>query len=83
MAGTRIQKGRWRWGDFIGAGRIFPPLGSWREPFLQALGPDRGKRCEPAHTRRVAEKIASLRGLSLEETARATSQAAEKFFRLQ
>jgi len=50
-------------------------------PYL-APDPDRGKRCEPAHTRRVAEKIASLRGLSLEETARATTQAAEKFFRL-
>ena len=51
-------------------------------PYL-APDPDRGQRCEPAHTRRVAEKIASLRGLSLEETARATTEAAEKFFRLQ
>ena len=61
------------------------PLGSFFVetdcPYL-APDPDRGKRCEPAHTRRVAEKIASLRGLSLEETARATTQAAEKFFRL-
>ncbi|MFM8653471.1 MAG: TatD family hydrolase [Verrucomicrobiota bacterium] len=59
------------------------PLGSFFVetdcPYL-APDPDRGKRCEPAHTRRVAEKIASLRGLSLEETARATTQAAEKFF---
>ena len=62
------------------------PLGSFFLetdcPYL-APDPDRGQRCEPAHTRRVAEKIASLRGLSLEETARATTQAAEKFFRLQ
>ena len=62
------------------------PLGSFFVetdcPYL-APDPDRGQRCEPAHTRRVAEKIASLRGLSLEETARATTQAAEKFFRLQ
>jgi len=61
------------------------PLGSFFVetdcPYL-APDPDRGKRCEPAHTRRVAEKIAALRGLSLEETARATTQAAEKFFRL-
>ena len=62
------------------------PLGSFFVetdcPYL-APDPDRGKRCEPAHTRRVAEKIASLRDLSLEETARATTEAAEKFFRLQ
>jgi Tat protein secretion system quality control protein TatD with DNase activity len=30
----------------------------------------------------VAEKISSIRGLPLEETARATTEAAEKFFRL-
>ena len=61
------------------------PLGSFFVetdcPYL-APDPDRGKRCEPAHTRRVAEKIATLRGLSLEETARATTEAAEKFFLL-
>ena len=61
------------------------PLGSFFVdtdcPYL-APDPDRGKRCEPAHTRRVAEKIAALRGLTLEETARATTEAAEKFFRL-
>ena len=60
------------------------PLGSFFVetdcPYL-APDPDRGKRCEPAHTRRVAEKIAALRGLTLEETARATTDAAEKFFR--
>ena len=49
-------------------------------PYL-APDPERGKRCEPAHTRRVAEKIATLRGQTLEETARTTTQAAEKFFR--
>jgi len=62
------------------------PLGSFFVetdcPYL-APDPDRGQRCEPAHTRRVAEKIASLRGLTLEETARTTTEAAEKFFRLQ
>ena len=61
------------------------PLGSFFVetdcPYL-APDPDRGKRCEPAHTLRVAEKIAALRGLSLEETARATTEAAERFFRL-
>ena len=44
--------------------------------------PHRGKRCEPAYTRWVAEKVAFLRGQSLKEIARETSLAAEKFFRL-
>lgn len=50
-------------------------------PYL-APAPHRGKRCEPAHTRLVAEKIAEVRGVSLEETARQTTLTAEKFFRL-
>lgn len=50
-------------------------------PYL-APTPFRGKRCEPAHTRLVAESIATARGISLEEVARATTQTAEEFFRL-
>jgi TatD DNase family protein len=50
-------------------------------PYL-APAPHRGKRCEPAHTRLVAEKIAELRGIPLEEVAAATTRAAEMFFRL-
>lgn len=50
-------------------------------PYL-APAPFRGKRCEPAHTRLVAEEIARARGISLEELAKATTQAAEEFFRL-
>jgi TatD DNase family protein len=42
--------------------------------------PHRGKRCEPAYTRLVAERVASLRGTTLEEIARETTSAAEKFF---
>ncbi len=49
-------------------------------PYL-APAPFRGKRCEPAHTRLVAESIASARGISLEEIARATTATAEQFFR--
>ncbi len=49
-------------------------------PYL-APGPFRGKRCEPAHTRLVAESIAAARGISLEEVARATTATAEEFFR--
>lgn len=62
------------------------PLGSFFVetdcPYL-APEPDRGKRCEPAHTRQVAERIASLRNLPFQEISRATTQAAESFFRFQ
>ena len=49
-------------------------------PYL-APAPDRGKRCEPAHTRRVAEQIAQLRGVPLEKIAGRTTQTAREFFR--
>ncbi|HYR57492.1 MAG TPA: TatD family hydrolase, partial [Chthoniobacteraceae bacterium] len=49
-------------------------------PYLAPV-PHRGKRCEPAHTRLVAEKIATLRNESLDELAASTTQTAERFFR--
>jgi TatD DNase family protein len=49
-------------------------------PYL-APEPFRGKRCEPAHTRIVAETIAAARGISLEEIGLATTTTAESFFR--
>jgi TatD DNase family protein len=49
-------------------------------PYL-APAPDRGKRCEPAHTRRVAEQIAALRNVPLEEIAARTTETAREFFR--
>ena len=49
-------------------------------PYL-APTPFRGKRCEPAHTRLVAETIASARGMSLEDLARTTTATAEGFFK--
>jgi len=50
-------------------------------PYLAPV-PFRGKRCEPAHTRIVAETIAAARGIPLQEVAGATSETAERFFRL-
>lgn len=50
-------------------------------PYLAPV-PFRGKRCEPAYTRLVAESIADARGITLEEIAEATTETAEKFFRL-
>jgi len=49
-------------------------------PYL-APTPFRGQRCEPAHTRQVAEKIAALRNQPLEHIAAITTATAEAFFR--
>jgi TatD DNase family protein len=50
-------------------------------PYLAPV-PFRGKRCEPAYTRLVAEKVAELRGCSLEHIAAATEKTAAGFFKL-
>jgi TatD DNase family protein len=49
-------------------------------PYLAPV-PHRGKRCEPAYTRLVAERIAALRGTTLDEVAARTSGNADDFFR--
>src|SRR5436309_5878982 len=49
-------------------------------PYLAPV-PFRGKRCEPAYTRIVAETIASARAVPLEEIAEATTETAGRFFR--
>ena len=49
-------------------------------PYLAPV-PFRGKRCEPAYTRLVADSIATARGISLEDVAEMTTQTAEEFFR--
>ena len=49
-------------------------------PYL-APAPFRGQRCEPAHTRLVAESIAAARGVSLDDIAHATTATAESFFK--
>ena len=48
-------------------------------PYL-APHPYRGKRNEPAYVKLVAEQIAELKGISLEEVAKATTENAKKFF---
>ena len=50
-------------------------------PYLAPV-PHRGKRAEPAHTRLVAEKIAEVRGTTLEKIAAATETTANGFFKL-
>ncbi|MDX2080702.1 MAG: TatD family hydrolase [Terrimicrobiaceae bacterium] len=49
-------------------------------PYLAPV-PHRGQRCEPAHTRLVAEKIAEIRGLAFSDFAAATEANANTFFR--
>ncbi len=49
-------------------------------PYLAPV-PFRGKRCEPAHTRLVADSIAAARGINAEELSRSTTETAENFFR--
>jgi len=48
-------------------------------PFL-APAPHRGKRCEPAYVKEIAEFAARVRNCSLEELSAATCQTADRFF---
>ncbi|MBI4326983.1 MAG: TatD family hydrolase [Chloroflexi bacterium] len=48
-------------------------------PFLAPL-PYRGKRCEPAYVREIAQVVAQVKQCSVEELSRATCATAEKFF---
>lgn len=48
-------------------------------PFLAPI-PYRGKRCEPAYVKEIAETVAQVKGCSLEELSNATCEAAHQFF---
>jgi TatD DNase family protein len=64
--------------------RVVAPDGYMVEtdcPYLAPV-PFRGKTCEPAHVRLTAEKIAELRGDSVDALASSTEEAVRKFFRL-
>jgi TatD DNase family protein len=49
-------------------------------PYLAPV-PYRGKRCEPAYVKEIAEVAASVKGCSMEELSKATCATAEEFFR--
>jgi len=48
-------------------------------PFLAPV-PYRGKRCEPAYVREIAEQAAGVRNCSLEELSESTCETARRFF---
>ncbi|MFN8377073.1 MAG: TatD family hydrolase [Anaerolineae bacterium] len=50
-------------------------------PFLTPI-PYRGQRNEPAYVRLVAERLASVRGMSMDDIAAATTANTERLFRL-
>jgi TatD DNase family protein len=50
-------------------------------PYLTPV-PHRGKRNEPAHVSLVAEEVARVRGIPLEEVAVRTTEGASALFRL-
>jgi TatD DNase family protein len=48
-------------------------------PYMAPM-PHRGKRCEPAYVREIAETVATVRGLTLAELSRITGETAVAFF---
>jgi len=50
-------------------------------PFM-APEPFRGKRCDPGYLYRMAERLAELRGISVEEVHRITTENAKRLYRL-
>ena len=50
-------------------------------PYMAPV-PMRGKQNEPAYVRYVAEKVAEIKGISLEEVAEQTSRNAEELYAL-
>jgi TatD DNase family protein len=60
------------------------PLGQFMvetdSPFLAPI-PYRGKRCEPAYVKAIAEKVAEVKSVSLDALSEATCATARQFFR--
>ena len=48
-------------------------------PYMAPV-PTRGKRCEPAYVREIAETVATVRGVTLAELSQTTCETAEAFF---
>jgi TatD DNase family protein len=66
------------------AARAFPLerlLVETDSPYLAPI-PYRGKKCEPSMVRMTAQKLAEVKGLAIEEIAKATTANAKRVFRL-
>ena len=50
-------------------------------PYLAPV-PYRGKQNQPAYTREVCEYVAALKGVSIEEMARVTTENFERLFKI-
>jgi TatD DNase family protein len=50
-------------------------------PYLAPM-PHRGKKCEPSMVRLTAQKLAEVRGLTLDEVSRVTTENARRVFRI-
>jgi TatD DNase family protein len=44
--------------------------------------PHRGKKCEPSMVRLTAQKLAEVKGLTLDEVSRVTTENARRVFRI-
>jgi TatD DNase family protein len=71
----------WRLDDAIRETPIDRLLLETDGPYLAPV-PHRGKRNEPAFVRQVAERIAAVRGVSVEELVAATGENARRVFQL-
>ncbi len=71
----------WRLDDAVRETPIDRLLLETDGPYL-APAPHRGKRNEPAFVRQVAERIAAVRGVSVEELVAATGENARRVFQL-
>lgn len=70
--------------DLQECARVFPLdrlMVETDSPYLAPI-PMRGKKCEPSMVKFTAQKLAELKGVSLEEVARVTSTNAKKLFRI-
>jgi TatD DNase family protein len=71
----------WRLDDAVRAVPLDRLLLETDGPYLAPV-PHRGTRNEPAYVRRVAERIAAVRGLAVESLIAATGENATRVFRL-
>ncbi len=70
--------------DLRTCARVFPLehlMVETDSPYLAPI-PMRGKKCEPSYVRWTATQLAEVKGLTLEEVARATTRNAQNFFGL-